>query len=307
LSQNDFGFFGNEVIYEKHRSIDKFYRFNTGKFDIWHMTTTLSWYQPFDKKVNLIYTIHDLHFLIEFWNNHHSNKRTLDRIRKRAERADFIVAISQYSLDMANELLPIKNKPQKVIYNGGRVCEVADCFSPRIKPSGPFLFSLGQMYTRKNFHVLPPLLKNNDYQLIIAGLPQTDYGNKVLEEARKYGVSDRVSLIGPISEEEKSWYYKNCLAFLFPSIAEGFGLPVIEAMQFGKPVFLSDQTSLPEIGGTEAYYFENFDPEYMQHQFATCLKNYHDTHPQEKIKQRAKHFSWANCAKAYLDLYKSLA
>jgi len=62
-----------------------------------------------------------------------------------------------------------------------------------------------------------------------------------------------VSLLGTISESDKIFYYKNCLAFAFPSLREGFGFPVLEAMTFGKPVFLSNKTSLPEIGGSHAF------------------------------------------------------
>ena len=111
------------------------------------------------------------------------------------------------------------------------------------------------------------LLKDNDYELIIAG-NISNYFERILEEARKWNVEDRVNIIGPISEGLKHWYLKNCLAFAFPSIAEGFGLPVVEAMYYGKPIFLSSYTSLPEVGGDLATYFnKEFDPEGMRLEF----------------------------------------
>lgn len=306
LAANNFGFFGNNVHYEKHHSIDKYFLFGTKKFDVWHVTTTLSWYRPFHKKVKIVYTIHDLHFLIEHKDDYKRNQRILNQIRKRADRADHIIAISNYSMNVANELLPIKGKPQTVIYNGCSFQEFPLFNSPRYHPSKPFLFSIGQFYSRKNFHVLPPLLKDNDYELVIAGLNDLPYAKEVEEAAIKYGVRDRVKLIGPVTEEEKDWYYKNCLAFMFPSYAEGFGLPVIEAMQYGKPVFLSTSTCLPEIGGPDAYYFENFEAAYMQEQFKACMKHYQETNHQEKIRTRASQFTWQNAASQYMDVYKSL-
>ena len=93
---------------------------------------------------------------------------------------------------------------------------------------------------------------------------------------------------------------------MFPSYAEGFGLPVIEAMQYGKPVFLSTSTCLPEIGGPDAYYFENFEAAYMQEQFKACMKHYQETNHQEKIRTRASQFTWQNAASQYMDVYKSL-
>ncbi|GAA4747150.1 glycosyltransferase family 4 protein [Flavisolibacter ginsenosidimutans] len=307
VPEKDAGIFGPGVQYEKHRSVDKFFRFGTGKFDVWHVTTTLSWYKPFSKKVKVVYTIHDLNFLIEEKDNPRRNKRVLGEIRKRAHRADYIVGISQYALDVANEFLPIKDKPQRVIYNGASFLPEDQIQPPQNIPRHPFLFSIGQLYPRKNFHVLPPLLVNNDYELIIAGLHQTAYGEKILEAAKNFGVKDRVHLIGPVSEGEKHWYYKHCEAFLFPSFAEGFGLPVVEAMHYGKPVFLSTETCLPEIGGNAAYYFKNFNADIMREQFANGMRDYSETKKAEAVVQQSKKFSWHRAAEEYIEVYNTFA
>ena len=124
-----------------------------------------------------------------------------------------------------------------------------------------------------------------------------------MDQAQKFGVADRVKITGPISEEDKAWYYKNCEAFVFPSIAEGFGLPVIEAMHFGKPVFLSTHTSLPEIGGDAAFYFENFEPETMQNAFAKGMETFKTNNMQQKVIAHAMQFDWQETARQYLKLY----
>lgn len=302
----DAGIFGPNVPYEKHRSVDKFFRFGTGKFEVWHVTTTLSWYKPFRRKVKMIYTVHDLNFLIEEKDNPRRNKRVLQEIKKRAQRADYIVGISQYALNVANEFLPVQTKPQRVIYNGASFLEEENIKPPKYIPAKPFLFSIGQFYPRKNFHVLPPLLVGNDYELVIAGLHQTDYGNKVMEAAKQVGAQDRVHLIGPVTEAEKHWYYKHCEAFLFPSFAEGFGLPAVEAMHYGKPVFLSTETCLPEIGGDAAYYFTSFDAAAMRQRFAESMNHYKEKNPVAKIKERADFFSWQKAAQGYIDVYREL-
>jgi glycosyltransferase involved in cell wall biosynthesis len=109
-----------------------------------------------------------------------------------------------------------------------------------------------------------------------------------------------------VTEEDKYWYYKNCTAFTFPSLAEGFGLPVVEAMYFGKPLFLSSHTCLPEIGGDLAYYFDrDFDPEDMRAVFENGMNRYN----QElgiRLRQRACDFSWEKCAASYLKIYREL-
>jgi glycosyltransferase involved in cell wall biosynthesis len=161
---------------------------------------------------------------------------------------------------------------------------------------------------KKNFHVLPALLQQNDYELVIAGnLSSQTYIAHILAEAEKYKVSDRVKIIGAISNEERSWYYKNCKAFVFPSIAEGFGLPVIEAMHYGKPVFLSTHTSLPEVGADAAYYFENFDAETMQQTLKNGLIDFNESNMMERAKNRAAVFNWDNTAKSYIKIYKAIS
>ncbi|MNR21059.1 Glycosyl transferases group 1 [compost metagenome] len=101
---------------------------------------------------------------------------------------------------------------------------------------------------------------------------------------------------------------KNCTAFLFPSIREGFGLPPIEAMSFGKPIFLSDKTSLPEIGGDVSNYWTNFDPEYMKEILFNGLTHFENnkTEIENQLKRRATSFDWKIAAAEYLKVYRGI-
>jgi glycosyltransferase involved in cell wall biosynthesis len=161
---------------------------------------------------------------------------------------------------------------------------------------------------KKNFQVLPALLVGNHFKLIIAGqINSKSCHQKIISAATTLGVSDRVIFTGPISEAEKYWYYQNCRAFAFPSMMEGFGLPVVEAMAFGKPIFLSKQTSLPEIGGDAAFYFNNFDGPNMQSVLETGLYEYDaNKGRRKKIMERASLFSWKLSARAYLEAYRQI-
>jgi glycosyltransferase involved in cell wall biosynthesis len=306
LPKKDFGIFGPDATYTEHRSIDKFYRFGTGKYDLWHVTTQLSWYRPFNRRTKVLYTLYDFSYLIEDAGNVKRNKRLLAQTQERIDRADYITGISQFAIDEAYKHLNLGNKPTRAIHLGCTVATFPGFDTPKYRPAKPFLFTIGLVQPRKNFHVLPALLEGNDYELVIAGLNEFDYGKEVEAAAKKFGVADRVKLIGPATEEEKYWYYKNCEAFLFPSYAEGFGLPIIEAMYHGKPVFSSDRTSLPEVGGDAAYYFHEFDPEHMRQVFAEGMQHYATHQPIEKIKQQAARFSWDRCAEEYIDVYKQM-
>ncbi len=126
-----------------------------------------------------------------------------------------------------------------------------------------------------------------------------------MDEARRHNVEKRVRLIGTVSENEKHWYFKNCKAFVFPSVGEGFGLPVIEAMYFGKPVFLSTHTSLPEVGGDAAYYFNDFSPESMQCVFEKGMNDFcSNDNRVTAVKKQAALFDWNKNAKEYLEVYR---
>jgi glycosyltransferase involved in cell wall biosynthesis len=295
--------FGKTVNYVTQYSLHKYFHQLTSRFDVWHVTTTLSWYRPYGSKTANVYTIHDLNFLNEEEYTDPKRKRYLTLIQQRINRADYLTFISEFARRQALEHLNLGNKPYSIIYNGCNVPEqIID--KPRYVPSKPFLFSIGQFHSRKNFHVLPALLVDNDYELVIAGLNEFSYTAKVIEHAKKLNVGSRLKLIGAVSNEEKSWYYENCLAFVFPSIGEGFGLPVLEAMYFGKPVFLSKCTSLPEVGGDVAYYFDDFAPGCMKEVFERGMHHYQCKHPQDKIIERAKSFSWKNAADRYLNVYR---
>jgi glycosyltransferase involved in cell wall biosynthesis len=295
--------FGNNVDYITQYSLHKFYQPGTNRFDVWHIATTLSWYRPFGSKTKNIYTIHDLNFLNEEEYEPAIRKKYLTLIQQRINRADHLTFISNFARQQSLECLKIDGKSYDIIYNG---CNLPGKISdkPIYLPQKPFLFSIGQLHSRKNFHSLPALLVGNDHELVIAGMNDFPYTEKVLQEAKKLQVEDRVKLIGPVSEEDKYWYYKNCEAFVFPSIGEGFGLPVIEAMYFGKPVFLSKFTSLPEIGGDVAYYFENFDAGCMRQTFEKGMNDYECKHPEQLIIDRAKSFSWNKAADEYLNVYR---
>ncbi len=306
LPQSKFGLFGSKPQYVTHKRSHKFFQTGTSKYDVWHLTTGISQYRPYNRKTKVIYTIHDVNFLVEDPLNHKSNIRTLKLMQHNAHRADHIVAISKYALDFASEHLHFGNTPVSVVHNGYTVGEFPGFDEPIYWPAKPFLFSISLVQPRKNFHVLPALLAGNDYELVIAGLNHFDYAKKVMEEARRWKVEDRVKLIGAIDEKNKYWYYTNCKAFMFPSVAEGFGAPPLEAMHFGKPVFLSKHMSLPEIGGDAAYYFDDFSPESMRDTFEKGMNDYNSHDRATAIRQQASLFNWKKNAEDYLSIYRSL-
>jgi glycosyltransferase involved in cell wall biosynthesis len=306
LPQKQSGLFGNNQRYVIQHPLHKIFQPATAKFSVWHSTHQHSDYWPFTKKTRIVLTVHDLNFLIERNGDAGKIKKYLRIIQRNIDRADHIVCISEYTKQTMLEHLSLHGKPSQVIYNGCNIHEFPGYNNPVYTPLKPFIFSLGTVLKKKNFHVLPCLLKDNDYELVIAGVINKQYEEQISAAARLHGVEGRVTLTGPVSEEDKYWYYKNCLAFAFPSLAEGFGFPLAEAMYYGKPVFISRLTSLPEIGGDAAYYFDDFDAASMQDVFKKGMQHYLENNPSGKIKARARRFSWSVAASDYIAAYRTL-
>jgi glycosyltransferase involved in cell wall biosynthesis len=279
----------------------------TDQFQVWHATHQGSSYFPFRRKIPVVLTIHDLNFLQGNQKSVDAQKYQLRLLQKKIDRASHVVAISQFVLDDVKRHLQLYDIPSSVIYNGCNIPTIKATEKPIMAPDGEFLFTIGTIAEKKNFHVLPALLVNNRLKLVIAGVTQQPgYQQKIWEAAKGIGVTDRVIFAGAISDNDKYWYYQHCTAFVFPSLAEGFGLPVIEAMYFGKPVFLSTATSLPEIGGSLAYYFTSFDQALMQQTLKEGLAHFEMYQPTEAIRQHAQQFSWREAADAYLNIYRQL-
>jgi glycosyltransferase involved in cell wall biosynthesis len=296
-------YFDSDDKFLDQNSFQKFISPRHKDINIWHTTYQLSSYIPSSKSMKRVLTIHDLNFLHE-GKSSSKTKKYLKKHQKNIDLADHIVAISNFTKQDILKNLDTGSKPITVIYNGCAEGILSVQTQPAYVPRNPFLFSLGTVNPKKNFHVLIPLLIGNDFELIIAGKTEPDYRDKIMEEAAIYQVAGRVKITGPVSEQEKLWYYKNCEAFLFPSIAEGFGIPPIEAMRFGKPTFLSSATSLPEIGGNAAYYFNTYDPADMKKVFEDGMNTYNRTQPIQEIINHTRQFNWEQSAAAYWKVYR---
>lgn len=275
-------------------------------FDIWHSLQQFPSHFP-SRNTKQILTVHDLNFLLEKEGPKREKYRR--KLQINVSRADYITCISEFTRKTLEENIQLNGKPVTVIHNGVGIAKTTDIAPPNYTMGKKFFFSIGIFNKKKNFEALIPFMRNiPDALLIIAGDCSTAYGTEIRKLISELQLSDRILLPGTISEAEKNWLYSNCEALLFPSLAEGFGLPVIEAMLHGKPVFLSKHTSLPEIGGEQAFYFNSFDPEEMANQVTDMMKGFYHNREQnsELLIKHGQKYSWELCINRYIDLYKSL-
>lgn len=286
-------------------SFHKLINIPSSNFKIWHCTFQGSHYIP-QNKIKKIYTIHDLNFL--YTDKPSSRKRKLlQDVQRKVASADIVTTISHYVKSDITRNIDVESSKIKVIHNGVSLKKPITETPPKYHPKGEFIFTIGTIQRKKNFHVLPKLLVENRLELIIAGIPNIDYVHKIKQTAKDYGVEDRVHIVNIITEDEKYWYLSHCKAFAFPSLSEGFGIPVIEAMLLGKPTLLSKMTSLPEIGGKHAYYFDDFEAQSMQDTLHYALQDYSKNQKKPQIMDWAKQFSWEKSTAEYVKIYEELS
>lgn len=274
---------------------------------IWHCTHQLAKYLPTDRKIPVITTIHDLNFLHD-GSTKTKVKRKLERLQQLLDRSAALVYISEFTKSEVESQLDVKGLPSRVIYNGPALPLQLHPYTHSVRKK-PFFFSVGLITAKKNFHVLLPLLSAYpEHDWIIAGDRSDSYAGILVSEARKKGVGDRLVLTGVITEQEKVEYFRQCDAFLFPSVAEGFGLPALEALHFGKPVFLSPLGSLKEIGGESAFYFYDFSEDTVVDTVRSGLADFStDSSRKQHMSERAALFSWNRAAASYAEVYLSLS
>jgi glycosyltransferase involved in cell wall biosynthesis len=301
--------FGDKFEYHKYRSFHRYKPFRPiDKFDLWHSVNQNSKLEPRTKTKYLL-TIHDVNFFEEISSdmNHKRNRLFIEKLNS----ASAITYISNFAKKQTHDYFKVPNVPEHIIYNGNPISTLLDTsnFTSNIPTDKPFFYTIGDFIERKNYTSIVNMMQlMKDYNLIISGNNTKKYGQVIRKLIIENGLSNQVFLTGKISNEGKQFFMKNCTAFLFPSIREGFGLPPIEAMSFGKPVFLSDKTSLPEIGGDKANYWSNFDPEYMKNVLLDGLNSFENnkTEMEALMKKRAANFDWKIAAAEYLNVYKEI-
>jgi glycosyltransferase involved in cell wall biosynthesis len=303
LSKNATYQFDDKVDKEFLSPFHKLYFPSSRKYHLVHFTDQYCRLRPKTVDAKRILTIHDFNHVHEGRKPAKKVEKFLANLRQYISLCDYVVAISNFVANDIATYMPEAKDKIRVIYNGADKLVLPEHHVPKYVPKKPFIFTIGYVVAKKNFHVLPALLKGNDLMLVISG-KESAYRDTIMEEAKKYNCEDRVVITGPISEADKAWYYKNCEAFALPSKTEGFGLPVIEAMHFGKPVFLSNLTSLPEIGGDAAYYFDSFEPEAMRQAFNAGMDDFSKNDRASKVMTHARQFDWNNSAQQYLALYR---
>jgi len=241
---------------------------------------------------------------------------------KRIRQADKVITDSEHSKNDICERMDIPGEKVEVVYLG--TCSAIRHFDRGMALEAlrhlygmeePFLFYVGGSDYRKNMGLLVrafATIRERGFsgKLVIAGetfgmdIPEV---REIRRQIHSLGLEPWVVLPGYVSDEDLSLFYSACEFFVFPSLYEGFGLPVLEAMKCGAPLLVSDTSSVPEVAGDCAHYF---DPSELDSLLEAFWKAYENPARVELLRvkgmERATRFSWRGSAEKIHRLYSEL-
>lgn len=218
-------------------------------------------YTEVSKSVKYVLVIHDLSFEL-FPDTYSAKRRLWHKIvfpKKQCQRADLILTPSENTRQDLIKYFKLDQNKIKVSYPNHLFGSESSVGFEKLKEKyqlpEKYILYLGTLEPRKNLEALLTAFsktkaRDGGFKLVIAGSKGWKY-KKILEEIKK---TDGVKYIGYVDDEDKDGLYKNSKLFVYPSLYEGFGLPVLEAMSSGVAVITSNRSSLVEVGGNAVHY-----------------------------------------------------
>ncbi len=237
-----------------------------------------------------------------------------------AKKSDRIIAVSNSTKKDAVRFLGFPEEKISVIYNGldKRFLEERDCSRKNLEKlyglGEKYILFLGTLEPRKNLaRVLEAFARFKksyqgkfDYQLVVAGKRGWLF-KEYFQMARDFGIRDEAVFTGYVGGEELKPLYANAEFFVMPSLWEGFGQTVVEAMACGTPCLVSRIASIPEIAGKAAFYVDPHDTEGIGKAMEKLARDGNlRSELAKKGREQVKKFSWEKCARQTLEVYKNI-
>ena len=289
------------------------------KVDILHCTSNTA---PIWCDIPLVLTLHDIIFLEPRDKQNHSLYQNMGWLYRRLnvprilDKCRRIITVSNFEMENIISKLDIPRERMAMIYNGYNewfkpTDDKKEVYKKYIAESSYFFF-LGNTDPKKNTErTLVAYSKyleqsNVKRKLLMADL-DGEYLNGIIERNHIENIRDNIVMPGYIVNSDLPYIYNNAYAFLYTSLRESFGIPLLEAMACGTPVITSNTSSMPEIGGKDAILI---NPERSDEitQIMLRLETDQDFYEQQKQigLERAKLFSWRKTAENLLKLYKDV-
>ncbi len=247
-------------------------------------------------------TFHDLFVLTGEYSTAEFRHRFAAQARDAAARSDRIIAVSQFTARQVVDLLGVEQARVRVVHHGVR--PPAGTAGPR----GKVILHVGAVQHRKNIARLVEAFEQVDagWQLVLAGA--AGYGAaEILAGIGAARSRERIRVLGYVPAGELAAWYARAAIFAFPSLDEGFGMPVLEAMAAGTPVMASNRAAIPEVAGDAAWLVDPEDTEAMARALVELTRD-----PERRAElagrglARAKMFRWEDAVAGAWDVYREL-
>jgi len=287
-------------------------RLKKQNFDIFHPTYYDSYFLKYIGKKPFVLTIYDM--IHETYPELFSADNKIARQKKiLAQKAEKIIAISENTKKDIIKFIGINEDKILVIHLGNSINRQENNLKINTdllkKLPEKYILFVGNRASYKNFDnfskALIPLFKiNKKLNAVCAG--GGEFSDKEINFFKTFNITDKFRQYS-VNDSDMTLLYKNALVFVFPSLYEGFGLPILEAFNCGCPVAASNRGSLPEIAGNAAAYFNPEDISSITDAINNIIA---DDGTKEKMKkngfEQLKKFSWEKTAEKTLDVYNSI-
>jgi glycosyltransferase involved in cell wall biosynthesis len=202
-------------------------------------------------------TFHDLFVMTGEYSTPEFRRRFARQAREAAARADHIIAVSHFTARQVTDLLDVEPGRITVVHHGVRGIRSADRAAEQRER---VILHVGALQRRKNIERLVDAFAkvDRDWQLVLAG----GYGydaERILAKITEAPCRDRIRVLGYVARAELEHWYRRAAILAFPSLDEGFGMPVLEAMAAGLPVIASNRSAIPEVAGDAAWLIDPGD------------------------------------------------
>ena len=284
------------------------------KYDVIHIT----WYKPYyihlikrimgRKSPKIVLTVHDLVHEMEA-NEKPVMKRGADDREKMLKIADGIIAISENTKkDLLHYYPWVDEKKISVIYHGflqEKVEETCELELPR-----EYVFFVGKRTSYKNFSTFVSAMgkaKRNIPGLSVVCAGGGDFTKDELAQIEKAGLKNSIQQKF-MTDAELVYCYKHAKCYVFPSLYEGFGMPILEAFSYDCPVVLSDASCFPEIAGDAGIYFDGTKADDIAKKVEEvyCMSDKERRELVQRGRERLKAFSWKRTAEETVEVYKKV-
>ncbi len=278
-----------------------------GQFDIYHVMLYRA--LPLVRRRRLVVTHHDCTHE-RYPQLFHNASFIMQRKRKLFAQADAIICVSQSSRQDLHHFYDVDEDKTHVVHHGFSPLDLGSTRAEAAGYSGsPYLLYVGSRSEYKNFPLLlEAFLRSGlagDFRLMVIG----GGAFSAAEQARisALGLSSRITLIPKASEASLASAYCNAALFVYPSLYEGFGFPPLEAMSLGCPVLVHRSSSLPEVCGEAAFYFDNADADELARALVSTLQNAQGLAKHRQLgEQQVRLYDWSKTASRTLQVYRTL-